>query len=327
MSNTGQATDQLNSIRLLQIIKKWRKQLLYVFIGSAIFSYIISLPVFMKPMYKAYAVIYPDNIQPYSKETPTEQLIQLLNSEDVKDSLITKFNLYRHYAIDTSGAYPRFEMMKQLDENISIRRTEYESIDVQVVDYNPDTAAKICDALIHFTDLKAVSIIRSRAEEQLVIAKSMLDDKQNQLDTLGAAITKLRVDYGITDFENQVTGFSREYYKVLGSGGANTKMEQTRINLQEKGSEYVSLREKFNKNLNAYNEYKIKYDVIVQDLSKKLQVHNTVTKPTVPEKKDSPKRAVVIITFILSTLFLALLVILYQEQMKEKLHDALKDIN
>ncbi len=327
MANNSQATDQLNSIRLLQIAIKWRKQLFRVFIGSAIFSFIISLPVFMKPVYKAYANIYPDNLQPYSKETPTEQLAQLLNSEDVKDSLIAEFNLYNHFKIDTAGAAPRFEIMNVLYENIEIRPTEFESINITVYDHNPDTAAKICEALIHYTDVKAIALVRSRAKEQYTIVKSMLDDKQHQLDSMSIALTKLRTDYGITDFENQISGFSREYYKVLGSGGANTKMEQTRKNLQEKGSEYVSLKENYNRTIWAYNEYKIKYDIIVEDLSKELKVHNTVTKPTVPEKKDSPKRALIMIAIVCSSLFMAFLFILYQEQLKVKINEALKDIN
>lgn len=327
MSNNEQATDQLNSIRLLQIIKKWRKQLIYVFFAATVFSFIISLPFFMKPMFKAYAIIYPDNLQPYSKETQTEQLIQLLNSEDVRDSLISKFNLYKHYDIDTAGAYPRFEVMKRLDENVGIDRTQYESVNIHIFDTDPDTAALMCEALIDFTDQKAISLIRSRANEQLIIAKSMVDEKEHQIDSLSAAITKIGAEYGITDYGNQIAGFSREYYKVMASGGTNSKMESMRKNLEEKGSESLALRNQLDKAIYNYNEYKTKYDITVQDLKKELKFHNTITRPTVPEKKDSPKRAVVMITIILSTLFMAFLVILYQERLKVKIDAALKDIN
>ena len=92
---------QLSTIILLRIIKKWRKHLAICFFGSIVVGFIISLPIFMKPMYKSSAVLYPANLSPYSKETPTEQMVQLLNSEDVRDSLVKELHLFKHYKIDS----------------------------------------------------------------------------------------------------------------------------------------------------------------------------------------------------------------------------------
>ena len=44
---------QMNTIVLLRIMKKWQKHLLICFFGSIVLGFIISLPVFMKPMYKS----------------------------------------------------------------------------------------------------------------------------------------------------------------------------------------------------------------------------------------------------------------------------------
>ena len=149
MNNAATTTDQLNSIKLLRILKKWKKPLLQIFIASAVIGFIITLPFIMKPMYKSSAVLYPANLSPYSKETPTEQMVQLLNSEDVRDSLVKNFYLYKHYAIDSANGYPWYEMMKRMDDNISVGKNQYEAIEVAVFDEDPKMAQKLCAGIIH----------------------------------------------------------------------------------------------------------------------------------------------------------------------------------
>ena len=156
MNPTPQASEKLDAIRLMQFITKWKKQLIYIGIGSILISFVFTLPIFMKPMFKAQTIIYPVNIETYSKETATEQMVQLLASEDVLIKLADAFNLYKHYNIDSAGAYPRFEMLKRLQENVSVSKTEYESIEISVIDENPIAAAAMCDSILSFVDQKAV---------------------------------------------------------------------------------------------------------------------------------------------------------------------------
>ena len=93
--------ETLNAIRFIKMLAKWRKQLLIVFIAGTIASYLLTFLI--TPLYKSTAVVYPYNLNVYSKESATEQMVQLLKSEDVKESLIKAFHLYEHYVIDTAG--------------------------------------------------------------------------------------------------------------------------------------------------------------------------------------------------------------------------------
>jgi capsular polysaccharide biosynthesis protein len=243
MNPTPQASEKLDAVRLMQFIVKWKKQLIYIGIGSILISFVFTLPVFMKPMFKAQTIIYPVNIQTYSKETATEQMVQLLHSEDVRMNLVNAFDLYTHYGVDSTGDYPRFEIMKRIEENISVSKTEFESIEISVIDENPKTAAAMCDSILSFVDQKAISLVRVRANEVVSIIEKQMIDKKKEVDSLENAIKEIRIKYGITEFDNMVQGFSREYYRAIASGGANSKLESTRKNLEEKGGEYVFLKE------------------------------------------------------------------------------------
>jgi capsular polysaccharide biosynthesis protein len=244
MNQQPVASDKLDMVRLTQLLVKWRKQLIYTGIGAVIVSIIFTMPQIMTPMFKAEMIIYPVNLQTYSKETPTEQMVQLLNSEDVKDNLIKDFHLYSHYDIDSTGSYPRFEILKRLAENISINKTEFESIEITVIDKDPKIAARLCDSIASYVDQKAISLLRTRSQEIVTITKMQMDEKKLELDSLENAIKSIRANYGITDFENQIEGFSREYYRTMAKRKcANSRMETQRKNLEEKGGEYVLLKE------------------------------------------------------------------------------------
>jgi capsular polysaccharide biosynthesis protein len=318
MNPTPQASEKLDAVRLLQFIVKWKKQLIYIGIGSLLISFVFTLPVFMKPMFKAQTIIYPVNLQTYSKETSTEQMVQLLSSEDVRMKLVDAFDLYTHYDIDSAGNYPRFEMLKRLDENIKVSKTEFESIDISIIDANPKTAAAMCDSLLSFVDKKAISLVRIRAMEVVTIFKKQMIEKKAEVDSLENEIKKIRTDYGITEFDNMVAGFSREYFRAVASGGANSRLETTRKNLEEKGGEYVFLKEMLWKVRGEYASYKLSYEQALNDARKELKFHNVISKATPPERKDSPKRTLIMLMFTMGVMLFALVVIIYQEHYKNR---------
>lgn len=319
MSNKTRATEKLDSIRFLQLIVKWRKQLIITGIASLIISFALTLPQFMTPMFKATAVIYPVNLKAYSKESPTEQMVQYLRSEDVLEKLVKPFNLFYHYEIDSTGKFPRFEMLKRIDENVKVAKTEFESIEINIWDKDPVIAARMCDSLIDFADNKALTILRDSSREALVVIKKQLDERKAELDSMENAIKVLRVNYGITDFENQVEGFSREYYHSLSTGNVNNRMETTQQNLQEKGGEYILLKELLWRVRGNYYDLKLQYDRTISDIKKQRSFHSTVSRATPPERKDYPKRSLIMLLFTASVLFVAVLIIIYQEHYRKLL--------
>jgi len=318
MNQTPKASEKLDAVNLLQFIVKWKKQLIYTGIAALLFSFVFTMPVFMAPMFKAETTIYPVNLQAYSKETATEQMVQLLSSEDVRMKLAQAFGLYKHYDIDSTGEYPRFEMMKRLDENISISKTEFESISISVLDKDPKTAAAMCDSLLKFVDQQALSLVRIRAKEVVTIVGKQMDDKKAEVDSLENAMKEIRINYGITEFEHMVEGFSREYFRALSSGGVNTKMETTRKNMEEKGGEYIFNKELLWKVRGEYSTYKLSYEQALTDTKKELKFHNIISKATPPERKDSPKRTLIMLIFTFSVVLFAVLVIIYQEHFKNR---------
>ncbi len=72
---------------------------------AGVLAAVFSSAWFITPMFKSYTIVYPANITPYSEESETEQMLQLLQSRDIKDSVIKEFDLAKHYEIDSSYKY------------------------------------------------------------------------------------------------------------------------------------------------------------------------------------------------------------------------------
>lgn len=302
---------------------RWRKQLLIVFSASLVGGFLLTF--FITPLYKSTAVVYPYNLGVYSKESATEQMVQLFKSEDVAQMLIKAFDLYKHYDIDTAGSSPRFKIMQKLEENITVRKTEYESVELNILDADPLIAARMCDSMIAFMDKKALSLIREKSAENIVIFKRQVDEKKTEMDSMVSLQTSLSTNYGILDYENQVLGFSREYYQALSNGSSSRRMEEIRKNLEEKGNESFSLKENLWRMRGQYNDLKKVYEAELANLNKTVTFHNLVTSAVPAEKKDSPKRALLALLFMLSVMVVAILVIIYHDYYKTKFEADLKE--
>ena len=70
---------------------------------AIVFSILFSSSYFIPPQYKAEAVLYPSNLGQYSTESSTEQLLQFFYGNDIRDSIVAKFDLINHYKIDTTS--------------------------------------------------------------------------------------------------------------------------------------------------------------------------------------------------------------------------------
>ncbi|MBK7297238.1 MAG: hypothetical protein IPI91_11590 [Flavobacteriales bacterium] len=105
----------------------WRT---FTIVGAAAIAcaYVFSGPTFIPPKFLSKATVYPVNLNSYSQETRTDQLLQLLESNIIRDSLITRFDLAKSYDVDTAlnGGY--FALYNEFNDRVEISKTRYESV-------------------------------------------------------------------------------------------------------------------------------------------------------------------------------------------------------
>jgi hypothetical protein len=310
---------RLEASGILKVAAKWWKPLLIVAACSAILATIFSSPLFIKPLFKSRAILYPSNLAPYATENATEQMIQVFESEDILDHLIRDFNLFKHYEIDSAKErYPMNLIKYIMKERIKISKTEFESAELIVFDTDPFIAAHICDSMISYMNEKTREMQRKKYAEVVNIHKRQMDLKKQEMDSMEAAIKTLRTDYGILEYEEQIKPFSKVYYSAMASGkaAAGSAIQNAEKNLAEKGGDYISLKEHLYRIRSTYNDLKVLYENASRDLTKELTFTNVVTKPFPAEKKSYPVRSLLVLGFTAAMVFVSFIIMIIIEKNK-----------
>jgi len=300
---------------ILKLIMKWKFHFIIITAASIIVSIVFSSPFFIKPRYKSFAIVYPSNLIPYSSESPSEQLLQLLESADIRNSIIDKFNLPAHYNIDTTAKSGFSDLIAAYQSNVEVKRTQFNSIEIKVYDTDPQIASEMVTEIINGLNSKARTLQREKTKEVLVIVKNQLSVKKMQVDSVNSILQELRVKYQILDYEVQVKEVTKNYLKALSSGTRKENLKDIDVlmrNLEEKGGEYYQTKQTFDILLNSFTATAIEYNKVTSDLNKMLTYTNIVSKPFPADKKSYPIRWLIVLASVASAnlfLFLILLMI------------------
>jgi len=297
------------STYLITLILKWKWHLLIVTIAAIALSSLFSSSSFIKPKYKSYAVIYPANIAPYSSETNTEQLLQLLKSEDLLFEITKKFQLNKEYRIDTADKYYRSKIINELDNNINIKRTEYESVLIEVYDNDPRQACDMVNEFIAQMTYKARTLQRTKTAEIVNLYEIQIADKKKEIDSIESRLQYLRKEYNILDYNIQVKEYSKGYVKNItgGRGGQKDDIAVTLDNLKLYGGEFRQLDANLWGLIDTYVALKKEYDKSLSDMKKELTYANVVTTPVPADKKSYPIRWLVVSITTISAFLLSLM--------------------
>lgn len=295
---------------LIKLIIKWKITYIIITVLSICLSVVFSGPYFIKPLFKSYAVVYPANLLPYSSETPTEQMLQLLKSEDIIFNVAKKFNLGPRYSIDTNDQYYKSKIVGKYNDIVSIHKTEYESVYIEALDYDPLVAYNIVKEIINQMNLKARELQRDKTKEIVKLYKDQLDYKARQIDSIEKRMTLLRKEYNVMSYDYQIKEITKGMASNSGNGKkVSNEVEKTFENIKIYGGEYVNLDRYIFSLTNAYNEIKVLYDKSISDLNKELTYANMVTTPVPADKKSYPIRWLIVLISTLSTLVAASLII------------------
>ena len=85
--------DFFDNQQIVQIIRKRFFHFIIIGILAVALSALFSSPTFMKPKFRSSARIYPINLAVMSMESETEQMLEIINSNDIKLRMFDAFNL------------------------------------------------------------------------------------------------------------------------------------------------------------------------------------------------------------------------------------------
>ena len=299
-----------NNLSLIQLVLKWKWHIIIITIAAAICGAIFSSSMFITPLYKSVAVAYPANISPYSDESETEQMLEIINSRSIMDSIIEKYDLWTDYKIDKNYKFAKTYMINEYRSKIKIGKTPYEAVSVTVMDKDPFVACDIASDILKFYDQKVHDLHTTKVGEVVAMYERQLNQKQRNIDSLKQRYTEICTTYGISDISSQ----SREATKSMLSGSA--KASEMQANLEQYAAELIDLHTKIAAEGNTYVATKVDYEQNLRFYYSDLTYSNIVTEPFPADKKAFPVRWVVVALSALGALLLSIVVIFIIENRK-----------
>jgi len=332
---TQEHNENISFDSVMEFLWKWRKHLLIVGLIAIIMSAVFSAPAFITPKYKAQHIFYPttnnsistaflteltqrqkDPLE-FGEEEEAEKALQILQSSRLRDRLIRNFELMEHYKIDPSSAYPRTELGKKYDANINFARTRYLSIEITVLDEDPQMAADIANGIATLYD----SIQNEIQAEVSIPAKDIIERaykaKENEVTSIKNQMRAIGMK-GVTNYEEQSRALAEEIYKASSSGNSNRLkqlMDQQKF-LVSLGGEEMALKESLVLELDKLSDVGNRYKKAEIDVKETLTHKFTVSSASKAEKKSYPIRWLVVFVSLITSLLMAIFVILLLSKIK-----------
>jgi len=316
--NDNQMDKLFTNTNLLKMLFKWKIHLAVILLISILVAVVLSSPIVITPKFKSYAVIYPANILSYSEESETEQMLQFLQSRDIRDHLIAKYDLAQRYKIDSSYKYFQSTIIYEYSKNVKISKTPYESVLIEVFDSDPQVACDMVNDIVYFFNEKMLQTHREKFGEVVDFLQQRLDSKRAEIDSILIVHDDLRINCGIIDFPNQsrevVRGFLRTVDGNNAAANINTKeVLELKKNLELYGGEWIFYNDRLYNLVDEYSKIKIDLDEANMDFNKEITYANIVSAPFPADKKAYPVRWIIVTISAIGALLLFVVIVMVLE--------------
>jgi len=309
------------NIEILRVLYFRRKHILWVTLAAAILAFGVTLV--LKPKYRSVAYIYPANMVPFFMEqqynavSHTELLLQFFNSYDVRNDVLKRFQLDKHYDLDTTDA--KFKNLYNLvyEENIKASQTRYESVELTVLDVNPDTAQKLARGIIDAVNKTISKQHVTKFNEFVNVNRAYLLEHRRTLDSLQECMEVFTKKYHLIDMGSQMRYVAQNYYKLMAEGKENPKITESMNEIAERGPELFRIGNAFQEEARLYAAVENDLSKSIRDFSRKLTYMIVASEPTKPDIKHWPKKSVITGVAALSAFVLACLYFVYAARMRE----------
>lgn len=361
-------TQPFNLITITKVGIKYKKHILIFTFFGAVLGLILSFII--TPKYEAYTIFYApannsisksvldnnnlEGLMEFGSEEQTDQMLQILSSDEIKEKVIAKFNLIDHYGIDRNSEYLVTKVKNKFEKNADFRRTDFLAIKITITDEDPNYAADMANYVGFILDSLKTNIQQERTKQAFSIVEHQYLLKKKQVDSIQNVLTGFR-QKGIYDYKAQSevlsiaiikaeTQLEEEEARVkvynankanlpdttiikangrLAAARAALKSLKPRVETFGKYSGvYLANEAIFEKQKEALGNLQVKFENAKVDFEQRIIQKFIIDKARKPEIKSYPNRALVVILTTITAFLIALFMGIYNEVIMPKFKQA-----
>lgn len=301
------------------LIYMWSKKWVLIIVSflAGITSIIVSLSITDK--YESTVVMFPttgasiskallsanymgrESAYGFGEEEQAEQLLQVLNSEQIRGRIIQKYNLMEHYEIDPSSRYPYTQLANEYKENISFRRTDLMSVEITVMDKDPQVAADIANDISSLID----TVYNQMKQERALAAFELV--KREYLD----AERKVR------ELRDSLQVIGSEISSALRTTGGSGVAQLTR-EFARHGGTFITLTSQLDHETENLSDLQLRFQEARVETVQELPYKFIVDQAYASEKKAYPKRSVIVLVSTASAFLFTLIMLIIIDSFRER---------
>ena len=310
--------ENLDFLWLLKICKKHIRVLSLLLVLTSVLSSLISVYC-IESKFQSSVIIYPTTTNsvsqallvdhnPYRKdvlefgeEEEAEQLLQVLNSDEMRDSIIMRFNLYHHYDVGQDDEFSKTTVNTMYSNLVSIKKTKFNSIEIIVLDKDPIMASNIANEYLTLMDVVISRIRKKRSQQALTILESRKKLLYKQRNLIQDSVQDYRSN-GIISVGTQVERLTEQYAIALAANnlnGARRIKEELNHLAQHAGAHDMLLRKSYAIE-NELSKIEFESDRVLIDTNYALENKFIINKAYPADKKSYPVRWLIVISSLIS---------------------------
>ncbi len=227
--------NEFDSSSIFLFLIRWWVHLAIICLVAAAAAAIFSGPRFITPKFQSTVTMFPATSGSLSRSVlagpaggrqdfldfgdveEAERLLQVLESGNIRDRVVQRFDLMGHYDISEQSPYRNTLLSEEYRGNISFRRTQFGAVEISVRDKEPAMAAKIANELAALADTIQNELRMERAQLAHDVLEqqyeNLLDQARRSEDTLKSIMHR-----GVFDLEGQSSMLTRQLAMDLSAG-------------------------------------------------------------------------------------------------------------
>ena len=258
-----------------------------------------------------------EDLLAFGEKEDAERLLQILNSDKIRNRIIEKYDLWSHYEIERTEPGANTLMAKEYNSNVSSKLTKFGSIQTDVLDKSDTLAMYMANDIAYLLDSVSNQLRNERAMEAFQYAKSSLEQVQREITMLEDSMSVIR-GLGVYDYFAQIETLNEQYgiaiVKCQPKRAEEIKSQMDHIS--QYGNTYNKLDALLESAYEREEVLKRRYDLMYLDATSKLPAKFVVDYAAVSDKKAYPVRWLIVVMAVAATFVFTVIGILVLENIR-----------
>jgi LPS O-antigen subunit length determinant protein (WzzB/FepE family) len=307
----------------------WKKRKILMITTGIVMVCSIVVSLLLTPVYRSTAVVFPAATSTVSfseqrnakaaamdfgEEEQAEQLVQILQSSRIRDKIVEQFDLMKHYNISPSDPNKHFKLIEKYNDHFLFVRTRYGSIQIDVLDREPQLAADMANKIVDLIDTVKNEMIRERTLPAFEINKRKKEQMEDDREFVLSKLDSL-AELGVVSLEGRTNLF--QAYVDSKSAAEKAEIKKTiDVNLKY-GSDFDGLEFIRNEKIMKLEEFMVSYEQAESDANTDFNHKFIVERAVVADKKDKPKRMIIVLLATIGSFVFMVFALLIKERINE----------